>query len=42
MEYEIKEIVKIVVCDKKTGEVLMEGEPTTQPISMTVINENDE
>jgi hypothetical protein len=39
--HEIKEIVKIVLYDKKTGEILMEGKPTTQPIRMTVTNNNE-
>ena len=38
--HEIKEIVKIVVCDKNTGEVLLEGKPTTQPIRMSITNKN--
>ena len=42
MGYGIKEIDKIIIYDKETGEVLMECQPTTQPISMTVINENNE
>lgn len=42
MKHIIEEIVKIVVCDRETGEVLMEGKPTTQPISITIINENNE
>ena len=42
MGYGIKEIDKIIIYDKETGEVLMECKPTTQPISMTIINENDE
>ena len=42
MKHIIEEIVKIVVCDNETGEVIMEGKPTTQPIRMTVIYENNE
>lgn len=41
MKYEIKEIVKIVVRDKKTGEVLMEGKPTTQPITIAITSGNE-
>lgn len=42
MGYGIKEIAKIVVYDKETGKVLMECEPTTQPLTMTITNENEE
>lgn len=41
-KHEIKEIVKIVLYDKKTGKVILEAKPTTQPIRMSVTNKNQE
>ena len=42
MKHTIKEITKIILYDKKTGEVILEAEPTAQPLTMTVTNENEE
>ena len=42
MKHIIKEIAKIVLYDKKTGQVILEAKPTTQPITMTITNKNEE
>ena len=42
MKHTIKEITKIILYDKKTREVILEAKPTTQPLTMTVTNKNEE
>lgn len=37
-KYKIKEITKIILYDKKTDKVILEGKPITQPITMTIKN----
>ena len=40
MKHTIKEITKIVLRDKKTGKVVLEAKPTTQPLHMEITNKN--
>ena len=42
MKHTIKEITKITLYDKKTGKVILEAKPTTQPLKMTITNKNEE
>ena len=42
MKHTIKEIVKIIMYDNKTGKVVLEAKPTTQPLHMEITNKNEE
>ena len=40
MKHTIKEIVKITMYDNKTGKVILEAKPTTQPLYIEITNKN--